>query len=488
MAPNSARRMSARLAGSVLSVLLVLAGVAAGARPLGAATTAAAPARWDPQIEPIAREVEHLRKLDFEHPVPVRFLSEAEFEKRQRADRSKLSKSDEADLERAQAQLRALGLIGQDVDLFDASNDIGSTDVLAYYDPGTGRITVKGKATDTLEVATKVTLAHELTHALQDQHFRLARVQRLAAKHHAPTAARAVIEGDAVRIQNLYEAQLSDADQQAYDEQSRAQTSEARADAAAKSIPPALLAFFEAPYAFGPSLVQVAEADVDGGVDGLFRKPPTNDAAYLTPSTLVDGSKFTTVPRPRARAGEKVVGKPDVFGAFALYVVLASRLGPADALAVADGWGGDAMITLEREGRTCVRATFVGRDAARTSAISDALAQWRDAMPAGAATVDGTGRRVTLTACDTATAVSPTPHGADEATTFAANRDALYGVLVKQGAPSKVADCAANGLVRDPGFAPFLADPNATPDDATIAQLRSLAQDITRRCVAESAA
>ena len=63
------------------------------------------------------------------------------------------------------------------------------------YDPKTQLVTVRGKGE--IDVATRVTLAHELTHALQDQHFDLANMHKVADEHHAETTARAVIEGDA---------------------------------------------------------------------------------------------------------------------------------------------------------------------------------------------------------------------------------------------------------------------------------------------------
>ena len=88
-------------------------------------------------------------------------------------------------MSRAQSQFRALGLIGPGVDLFDAANDISSTDVLASYNPETQRVTVRGKGK--ISVATRVTLAHELTHTLQDQHFNLAKVNKFADEHHAQT-------------------------------------------------------------------------------------------------------------------------------------------------------------------------------------------------------------------------------------------------------------------------------------------------------------
>src|SRR5262245_5888854 len=206
----------------VLLVLLALLGIAgmtadvAGAKaaPTTAPTTAPVPERWDRRIEPIAHVVEKLRKLDFEHPVAVEFLSDAAFEKRVAVDKGKLSASDKRSAERSQSQLRAVGLIGPDVDLLDATSSLQKSGVLASYENATKKITVKGKNVD--DVATRVTLAHELTHALQDQHFDLNALQREAAKTHSGTVLRTVVEGDAVRIEDDYVNTLSKADRSKY--------------------------------------------------------------------------------------------------------------------------------------------------------------------------------------------------------------------------------------------------------------------------------
>ena len=124
------------------------------------------------------------------------------------------------------------------------------------------------------------------------------------------------------------------------------------------------------------------------GSNALFDDPPTADAAFLTPTTLLERPRVPDVASPKLRAGERRSGKADVFGAFALYQVLASRLEPGVALAAADAWGGDAMVTFTRDGATCLRSTFQGKTAGGTAVIADALAQWAAQMPAGAATVD----------------------------------------------------------------------------------------------------
>lgn len=484
-------RLRRRVGGTVL-VLLVLAvvtgAVAAGAGEAGdeksTPTTAATPDEWDPRIEPIAHEVEKLRTLDFEHPVAIDFLGEQAFERRVAVDKGKLSASDKRSAERSQSQLRAVGLIGPDVDLVDATSSLQRSGVLAYYSNDTKSITVKGKDLD--DIATRVTVAHELTHALQDQHFDLGKLQKEAAKTHSGTVLRTVIEGDAVRIQNDYVETLSKDDQAKYASGSAQQADDARTETDEAGVPEALTVLFEAPYDLGPLMLDAVLAERDeAGIDELFRKPPTSDSAYLTPSTLLDGSRFVTVPTPKLREGEKKRGAADSFGAFALYQVLASRIDPSTALTAADGWGGDAMVTFTRGDTTCLRSTFVGRDDDQTAAIGSALAEWAAQMPPGSAVVEQ-GPRITVTACDPGAAGTEAPNRALEALLLAATRDGLFLEALKASAPVDVATCTSDTLVRDPSFTPLLdalvADPNAQPEADALSAFRARVPEVFREC------
>jgi len=452
--------------------------------PTTAPTVAPTPKRWDPRIEPIAHEVEKLRKLNFEHPVAVKFLTDKAFEKKVAVDKGKLTAADKRQAKQSQSQLRAVGLIGPDVDLLDATSSLQKSGVLAYYDNATRSITVKGTKLD--DVATKVTLAHELTHALQDQHFDLTKLERAAAKTHSSTVLRTIVEGDAVRIQQDYADTLSKADQAAYEQESSDQSDQARTEASDAGVPEALSVFFEAPYDLGPLMLDAVIAkEKVVGIDKLFEHRPTSDSAYLTPSTLLDGSKFRTVSTPKLRKGEKRVGAPDSFGTFALFQVLASRIDPADALKAADGWGGDAMITFRRGTTTCLRSAFVGRDQGKTDTIGAALQQWAAAMPAGAATVE-TGKQVVLTACDPGAAATEAPNRALTALILAATRDELFLEVLKQGVDVSVASCTSDTVVRDPVFTPILQslteNPNAAPDDQTLAGVRSRVAEVFLGC------
>jgi hypothetical protein len=470
--------MRRRLVWSALVALLAVVPVWSPGRAV------AARAGWDTRVLPIAKQVEELRGLKFERPVPVVFLSDAAFEKKVRIDKGKLSESDKAEVARSEAQMRAVGLLPDGVNLIDAVSSLQASGALAYYDPKTKRVTARGTE---LDAATKVTLAHELTHALQDQHFDLQKLRRTAKRKHASATLTALIEGDAVRVQQLYAAKLPSDERDAAASSSSSGADDALREAQAAGVPDSLVVLFQSPYALGPLMLELVQAaNGDRAIDGLFRSPPTADSAYLTPDTLVDGSTVAKVSPPALQAGEIADGKPDVFGAFALYLILAARSDPVAALAVADGWDGDAMVTFTRDDTTCVRASFAGRSREASTAIFDALRDWAAGGASGAADVQQEGSLTTFTACDPSAVGAATPDRSFAALTVAAVRNTFLAKLATQGVPVAVAGCTANGVVADPAFRPLLdvaaADPNAVPDADLLTPFQQSVATIATQC------
>ena len=223
----------------------------------------------------------------------VEYLADKAFQKRVAIDQDTLSASDKKDAEQSEATLRAAGLVAGDFDLLKSTSDLQESGVLAYYAPRTKRITVRGK---TLDVATRITLAHELTHALQDQHFDLVAMQRAAHKAHASSAAQALIEGDAVRVQRAYEEQLSHADQAEYAKVQATEGADFSTSLASDAVPASLVALFQTPYTLGPEMLNVVIAAKNtDAVDDLFRR-----VADIGP--LLPRSAFVA-PRPIRRRG-----------------------------------------------------------------------------------------------------------------------------------------------------------------------------------------
>jgi hypothetical protein len=475
-----------------LGVAIDFVPVAAGATPAKAATTTTVPAgKWDPRIEPIAKEVAKLRKLGFEHPVPVEFLPSKEFDKQVTVDAGKLSKAAKQASAQATARLASLAFVPHSSDLVAQENQLQSSSVLALYLPTKKKVFVRGTDLDT--PAKKVTVAHELTHALQDQHFDLTKLGTAADKSHSSDSLKALVEGDAVRVQELYAKTMSQADQDQYQTENNDTATQAQGETTAAGVPSALTALAQSPYALGPAMLKVVEAEKgESAIDGLFRSPPTDDLSYVQPTSLVDHPQIAKVAPPKASGkGEKQRGSDDTFGSFALYLALAQQLDPVAALRIADGWGGDAMIDYTvgagKDATRCIRAAFAGRTADDTAAILQGLQTWSAAQPAGSASAAARDGKVVFSSCDVAAPRSPAPHDAQQAMTLLASRNELLSVFAGQGAGGAAALCAADGTVRDPTFQPFLdlaaIDPTAQPDQQTIAGLRQAVTRILTSCV-----
>jgi hypothetical protein len=448
-------------------------------------TTVPVPAAWDPRLQPIADQVAGLRGLAFVHPVAAEFLDDAAFEQQIVIDQAP-NKQDKRELAQDQVVYRALGFIGPDVNLREEINSLSASGAAAYYNPKTKQITVKGTSVD--DPATRVTVAHELTHALQDQHYDLGKLDKTAATTtHGRRALHMLAEGDAVRIESAYVKTMSDAEQEAYRARRGELARQSLADIAAKGIPESLQFDFQAPYALGPSALDALIAkEQAAAVDGLFATPPVADAVFVSPAALVDHRAFQTVEAPALAAGEKRAGKPNVFGALALYQALASRVDNATALTAADAWDGDAMITFTAKGKTCVRTTFAGRGPEGTATITNALTQWVAQMPPGSAAVTGAPDRVTLTACDQGSATTPIPNKPNVSMAFLANRDGFYSLFLKNGDTTELASCTADTIVRDPVFAPVIEaagnDPTAEPDPALVATVGARLREVHTQC------
>jgi hypothetical protein len=189
---------------------LVVLGVAAGAFAW-AQRDRGYPEEWDSRVVELVEFVELERGLDFDHPVEVNFLTPEEYGNATRISEGELTDADRQALDEQASMLRALGMANGDLDLFEAGNDMADTGTLAFYDPGTEEIVVRGTEID---VTLEATLVHELTHALQDQHFDLDAATRDldpndsddTARYHAYTA---LVEGDAMRIELGYVDRLS---------------------------------------------------------------------------------------------------------------------------------------------------------------------------------------------------------------------------------------------------------------------------------------
>jgi hypothetical protein len=436
-------RILARLAG--------VAVVAVGAFWLVTRDSRSYPSHWDARVAPIASRVAALRGLNFTHPVQVNYLSGPDFEKRLATSPADLKKQ-RKQIDEATGLLRAAGLIGANVDLAKQVETTRTADTLAFYDFHAKAVYVRGSAAFTVE--TRVTLAHELTHVLQDEHFDLPNVEKRAAnsKSGSSDALTALIEGDAVRIQERYLGEQSAADRQAYALLSARSANEA--NQRTQKVPAVVETFFSAPYIFGPQVTRVVDAGGgNAAINAALTGPTPSTRIYLDPTAVNDTPGIPAL--PSLRDGEtklsKLSNNDDAFDHFTLYLMLATRLDRPTALLAADAFLGGSEVTYSRSGATCFRAALVGVNEKSDAFLRSVLARWTRSMPN--AGIDSTGTPFEFHSCDPGRRAS-TPNDAAirEAIALAVGRDAVTAELVTAKVPSRIAACAARVLVQEPSL------------------------------------
>jgi hypothetical protein len=431
--------------------MLSLAAVV-GLQLMGSATAKAPsyPAQWDSRVAPYAKIAEKQRGLLFLHPVAVRFLPAAAFEKTVTTDQKKLSAKDRTEVEQSTGLLRAFGLITGDVDLFKAFNDFSGAGTLAYYAFDDKRITIRGEK---VTPAIRSTLVHELTHALQDQHFdvgdrlkKLSKTPKNGESTSEYSVLDAIVEGDAVRVETRYRNSLTPKQRKALDAGQKREG--AQANKRLKKVPKVVITMMTSPYTLGEGLVRaVAAKGGNAAVDALFRHAPTHESSLLDPFQVLAGrTNATKVDVPKLRAGEKKFDSGEL-GVLTWYFMLAERLPLRDALAAADGWGGDAYVAFEHAGDSCARATYVGDTPRDTSQMFSALRRWVAAAPGSPADVSRQGDTVRFDSCDPGKAAHVGKDASVNAAELVAVRTDLGIDMMHSGASKKRARCLSGRLV-----------------------------------------
>jgi hypothetical protein len=431
------------------------------------------PVAWDPKVLPIVHFVERERGLTFKHPVPVAFLSDADFDK-QVAVPAAESKKDKADLERALGTLRALGLVRGKVDLAAELDRLHKASIIGIYLPEKKAVFVRGTHLDPYG---RATLAHELTHVLQDQYFDLAKLHKDAPGGDT-TAVTSLIEGDAVRIQDAYEQNLSAADEKAFAAAQR--LAAARAGGAA-NVPAVLGDFLSFPYVFGPVLLDsLTQEDGNAAVDRAFRQPPSAEAQVLDPVGHPADEKPVVVPPPALPAGATKLDDIAPFGQVSLFEVLGSQLGYRSAWDAVARWTGDASVPYKARGASCVAIDVAMVDDAATRLLDTTLRQWALHVPGA---VIGTSKGlVTVRSCDPGVRGRALPRTSPSAFTVLAARAQLIHQAMSRGYGYPAGRCLADGVIAGLGPSGYGDLVAAAPSAAQVAVLGRLIRESLARC------
>jgi hypothetical protein len=314
----------------------------------------------------VRRELPAIRGLEFTAAVPAFALGPEEV-------RSTLARElDEGyapgDLDRLQAVYRRLGLLPPDTDLRAAVQRLYEEEGAGFYDPRTKRLVLATRALRaggwwmTLlasltgrDLLGEFLVAHELMHALQDQHYGLpTRPDPLLRAHGDRRLARqALLEGDATLVGFAYvQRGTPDRDTVAWIQRKLDTVPEELADRY-PDVPELVRTAVAFQYDDGTAFAGWALAE--GGwaaVNEVHADPPESTEQVLHPARY-----YTTRERPLAievpaTAGLEASGwtpvLEDTLGELQIRVLASHGLAPTRASQVAEGWAGDRLRALAR--------------------------------------------------------------------------------------------------------------------------------------------
>ena len=326
--------------------------------------------------------VEQERGLSFKAPVTLTVLEEGAFKARL-AER-RLAPA-EAKARQAQGMMRALGLIAPNVDLAAQVRRLSTGSASAFYDTTANELVVKsGTAT---AFARKI-LVHELTNALNDQHFELDRPELAVPVNEAGAAFEALYQGIAAQVEERYVSTLSGSDKQSVEAEQRR-----LAAMIPRDIPQFVLVSFGFPFTAGLRLANTLAGGGQGRLNSALQAPPVSTEQVLRPEKYTAGEAPRAVPAPAAEGGVVLSGS---LGQLNLSLMLAEVLEAGYAEGAADGWGGDSYVVWENGAQTCVRMTIEMDNADDSAELGEALLDW--ASQRSGAVVEGTGP-FTLSRC-----------------------------------------------------------------------------------------
>ncbi len=317
--------------------------------PFPAIAQREAPAALLAAARSVSREVAAIRDLEWRRPVDFRISDRATI---QRYARETLDREMTADQWAAyQALLEHCGLLPAGLDLHDLVVRLYAEQVAGYYEPNRKTFYLADWLPRLIQ---RAVVAHEATHALQDQHYDLVRwMDEVAPTGDAALARAAVIEGDAMVAMLAYLLGPLGTRPEDLPDLDRLLSGEAVALSQAfptfANAPPALQRLFLFPYVEGSGFVLAGLRR--GGwaaVDRLYGDPPASTEQILHPERYWETRDEPRVPEPGEIHEDPWISGS--WGELGVQLVLTAALGDTGlAHEAARGWDGDRYALYRRE-------------------------------------------------------------------------------------------------------------------------------------------
>jgi hypothetical protein len=316
----------------------------------GAATTAQNAAIIS-TTEAVLKETSELRELSILRAVKSGAQSRSEIE--HMIVKNLDTDTTPEEMRAAEVSLRAFGLAPKDFQYRSFLIKLLTEQVAGYYDPKAQKFYLA----DWIELeGQKPVMAHELTHALQDQHFDLKRFENWPkGDSDAELAAHSLIEGDATLAMTLYMAKHPLVALAFIKSLGNSESSSEQFKRAPRALRESLLFPYEAGSNWATQVYRRGGWEM---VSQAFTKLPQSSEQIMHPEKYFSYEAPVKVTLPDLKPLLGPMWKridTDVNGEWGLYLVLDEYLNnSAVSKQAAAGWGGDRYVLYEGSSRSDV--------------------------------------------------------------------------------------------------------------------------------------
>jgi hypothetical protein len=328
-----------------------------------------------PVIEDVMGEVAELRGFDYAHPVVAQPVDQREIAEDLVAYADIAYPAEQ--YERRSLAWDTIGVVPDGTSLRAAYENYGSTQVIGYYDTLTGELKFIGSQSPTpLE---RITLAHELTHAIDDQRFGLETLDLLSAecRDERSAAAIAVVEGNATFFMLRWAERFLTPE-----EQIRVGIEAAQQDTSTEGIPPFIQRLQAWSYDQGLRFIGALESRGGlGAVDEAFEDLPVSTEQIIHPERYPNDAP--TAVDVADLSGELGEGWQDLdvmtIGEAWLSLALGLRLDGSEAQESTAGWDGGIYRAWSDGRDAAVMLSTVWDSASDAREFAAAMQEWIDA-------------------------------------------------------------------------------------------------------------
>jgi hypothetical protein len=344
--------------------------------------------RIQKELAELMAEAEEVRGLDYLSSPSVVILDETEFSAR--VAETIAEDLDEDELAIDSRYLALLGMLPEGTDLYGMFIDLYAEQVAGFYDGDEGELVVPA-APDGFTPLQRITVVHELVHALTDQYFDFNEDYTTLIDEgngDDTSAYLAVIEGDAQRASFVYLESLSPGDA------IQVLTEVLALDRTVLDSTPAWIQddlLF--PYQQGLAFTEaVLGAGGLAGVDETYVDPPTTTEQILDYDKYVVGEGPLDLPSAATELSGWDIHDEGSFGEWGLRLILGESLLPGEATQAAAGWGNDRFTVYARGDDVAVVLHYIGDAERDAEELADAfIAHIGASMNAGSPAESGGG-------------------------------------------------------------------------------------------------